>query len=644
MVGGDVNFGRHLRRNLAFASLRTNIQAEERLLTAQAFSCWTSHVGRHKRAAWLDRNGRVCGHGRAMSVALLRWNIQARQTRQMLAPRALLWFRVLLRTRALLVLSHWTAEVRCQAGLENLVDSFSLSWLGRVLRRWRSSSGRKLAVAAGIQTAFHHLRQVRKKVGMHNIKCSARQRFSAQAAVNALARSHCAQLLQRWRRAVISLETLCLLRGRVRMRQCHRRRATSWKLWRFQVAEGFSNAVMTRGARTYAARTRVSCICVRWKRATAIGIQWHTAKQRANVLCMRRERVLALHQWKALVARQRAIAACRAPIRAVLSRRRYFAFTRWLLSQSVSKARSCHDLASLSLSQTCWLRRWIFSAGMRRRLRGCAWMCAVRQDGRSLTASFRNWVLIARRPARVGIVGRLLLRDTYRLWCFASARKYAVRRLAHAASCHAWWTALLRAVGCWESAARLRGAFLQRTLALRRRALQWRVPRTLAQIWRTWMLQRRHRLKTERQLRRSLAHSHCRDLSGAWGSWLDLCARNVSAPERLIDATATARVILGSSLRRALPAEAAHDAHVHFHSEPKLLQATAREQLPYPPYRLDVPFCKQPPKALPPPTSEITSLSYPDSDHLLDRMVVLQQLVLPHSQPIIHARGLFLRS
>ena len=254
----------------------------------------------------------------------------------------------------------------------------------------------------------------------------------------------------------------------------------------------------------------------------------------------------------------------------------------------------------------------------RRRLRGCAWLCRMRHATLSTASALRGLAAVGRRSQHARWVFHHTRRAALLAWRRAVARRYTERQRTHAAGCHAWWGIMGRALSQWAAAALLVGSHSQRAVALERQSLHWRAPRLQARAWSVWAGTLAARCESIQYLRRALAHQQCRDVLRGWRCWEAHCARQASATERLIRAVAPPprrQPHVGTDCLREA-AEAATDSYAHYADEANLCFAVAERA-----YTEMVD-----PAAAPPPSF----------DRLLDRIVVLQQLVVDPAQP---ARG-----
>ena len=470
-------------------------------------------------------------------------------------PRALLWFRVLLRTRALLALIIWEAAARCRAALDDLGHTLSLARRRRVLHRWRAWVGRQLATVVGWDASARHLRSLRGRAYLHALQGHAQVALTTCIAARAVARSRVSRHFTCWCRAVSAHEALQCAHGRACVLRRRAQRTAAWRYWCFHAAERASIAAMDGLAAVAATHTCLHLTCERWRHTTAAAGQWRTRVHTAFALIACRGLAVGLAKWHVWLAREGAIAAYKQLELVMLSRRRARALKSWRSRHRIDDTRARNSEAAQAAQrfrQQRGMRRWRAVARTRRRLHSTTWLCGARRAQVGVSETFRGWATSSRAPKRVRAVGRLLMRAAHEVWRVAAMKRSTAWRLRHAASCHAWWSALLHAWAEWAKIAQLCAALSHRRVALRRRALLWRVPRLLAEAWGAWCGRRMATIEAARCLRRSLAHAHFRGTAAAWSAWLSLCGRDRSAVARLAEASASARLILPPN-RRGVP-------------------------------------------------------------------------------------------
>eukprot|EP00966_Prymnesium_polylepis_P075302 1746748-Prymnesium_polylepis.1 len=260
----------------------------------------------------------------------------------------------------------------------------------------------------------------------------------------------------------------------------------------------------------------------------------------------------------------------------------------------------------------------------RRRLRGCEWLCRTRHATSCTARAFRAVASDARRAISSRLVDRARARSALLSWASAAACRYAARQRTYTAGCHAWWAALVRTMGRWAEASHVMGGRRQRAISLERRSLHWRAPRLQARSWARWAGTLGARSTSVRYLRRALAHRQSRAILHGWRNWHAYLEWQSAATARLIHASPPRR---RAPVRRA--GEATHPSEAMrctFASEAIAAGGAGRGT--------------PPPAGAGSATFDGLAAAPPSFDLLLDRIVVLQQLVDPGTQPE-HVHGFF---
>ena len=183
------------------------------------------------------------------------------------------------------------------------------------------------------------------------------------------------------------------------------------------------------------------------------------------------------------------------------------------------------------------------------------------------------------------------------------------------------------------------GSHRQRAIALERRSLHWRAPRLQARAWSLWAGTLTAHSESVRYLRRALANQQCRAILRGWRCWAAHCARQTSATERLINASvapARREPRVGTACHRAEREafsdgagnrDACHACHACYADDASYEGDTARVAADRVCVGAEEPVCH--------PSFDRTGAA-PSFYRLLDRIVVLQQLVVDPAHP---ARG-----
>lgn len=573
----------HLKRNLTFASLRVELRAEGRHALETALSCWRVFARERQRSDWLAHNAGMSWQLRILDSALVRWHARARLRYRQHTPRALALFAVLIRTRVSLALAHFCAAAHLCSAQRWLSLASSTLARGHGLRRWRSRTA-LLRVEGDLHVDSARRGDRRRcRACLWTLRSLASLQDAWRLARRTAIKASALRWLRRWRAAVttqLQLEQTAVGVGTAMLRWRRRTSLQAWRLAAIVVAHDAdaatradTTAMLARLRRSHAA-WRTTCGAASALRAAVLGSS--TVAKRANERTLR----AAAARWVAETRRRVALASATAGTR----------------HRSVARR----------------LSTWTSEAAAFRVNQGRAWLCGRRRRERLLRRGLVAWLTVARRPRLVARLARLLLRDSCLAWRSWADEERGSQLHVRRARYHAQWRGKRRAVREWRTRSGEHAATNRALLRLGRRAVNVRVPRLQARGWRRWLRLLSAAQRSRQDTRRSNALAYLHRIGGAWAAWCGLAFRHA-----------------------ALSGDASEGAPI------------PRERRPFPQElcdRLPLPSTTAPPAQGDAPSARdergegfapgATNASGPASaqlapDLLLDRLVVLQQLVLP---------------